>query len=186
MKTDTLEKIALQLLNQNSMKAVEILNNEYPFTFLDRSKRTYTETQKIKQYIKDGFIDRYSGERLVNPGLLKVISFYLPNDFPYHPHWKMDKCHNAYWELIPTLPGLLSLSFPGKDGEAILHRMDLMGISISTGSACDSVNTEISHVLQAIRLNEDYAKGTIRISLGKYNTEEEVNIIAASLIKILG
>lgn len=66
------------------------------------------------------------------------------------------------------------------------HIMDLMGISISTGSACNSVNTEISHVLQAIRLNEDYAKGTIRISLGKYNTEEEVNIIAASLIKILG
>ena len=64
--------------------------------------------------------------------------------------------------------------------------MDLMGISISTGSACDSVNTEISHVLQAIRLNEDYAKGTIRISLGKYNTEEEVNIIAAFLINILG
>lgn len=84
------------------------------------------------------------------------------------------------------LPGLLSLSFPDKDGEAILHRMDLIGISISTGSACDSVNTEISHVLQAIQLNEDYAKGTIRISLGKYNTEEEVNLIASSLIKILG
>lgn len=83
------------------------------------------------------------------------------------------------------LPGLLSLSFPDKDGEAILHRMDLMGISISTGSACDSVNTEISHVLQAIRLNEDYAKGTIRISLGKYNTEEEIERIAISLIKIV-
>lgn len=83
------------------------------------------------------------------------------------------------------LPGLLSLSFPDKDGEAILHRMDLMGISISTGSACDSVNTEISHVLQAIRLNEDYAKGTIRISLGKYNTEEELERIAVSLIKIV-
>lgn len=83
------------------------------------------------------------------------------------------------------LPGLLSLSFPDKDGEAILHRMDLMGISISTGSACDSVNTEISHVLQAIRLDEDYAKGTIRISLGKYNTEEEIERIAVSLIKIV-
>lgn len=83
------------------------------------------------------------------------------------------------------LPGLLSLSFPDQDGEAILHRMDLMGISISTGSACDSVNTEISHVLQAIRLNEDYAKGTIRISLGKYNTEEELERIAVSLIKIV-
>lgn len=83
------------------------------------------------------------------------------------------------------LPGLLSLSFPGKDGEAILHRTDLMGISISTGSACDSENTEISHVLQAIRLDEDYAKGTIRISLGKNNTEEEVERIAAALVKIL-
>lgn len=83
------------------------------------------------------------------------------------------------------LPGLLSLSFPGKDGEAILHRMDLMGISISTGSACNSVNTEISHVLQAIRLDEDYAKGTIRISLGKYNTKEEIEKIATALIKIV-
>ena len=83
------------------------------------------------------------------------------------------------------LPGLLSLSFPGRDGEAILHRMDLMGISISTGSACDSVNTAISHVLQAIKLDEVFAKGTVRISLGKDNTEEEVDKIAASLIKIL-
>jgi len=83
------------------------------------------------------------------------------------------------------LPGLLSLSFPGKDGEAILHRMDLMGISISTGSACDSVNMEISHVLQAIRLREDYARGTVRISLGKNNTEEDVEKIVAALIKII-
>lgn len=84
-----------------------------------------------------------------------------------------------------NLSGLLSLSFPGKDGEAIFHRMDLMGISISTGSACDSVNTEISHTLQAIRLNEGYAEGTIRISLGKNNTEEEVEKIAAALINIV-
>lgn len=83
------------------------------------------------------------------------------------------------------LPGLLSLSFPGADGEAILHRMDLMGISISTGSACNSANTAISHVLQAIKLDETFAKGTVRISLGKRNTEEEVDRIAAALIKIL-
>lgn len=83
------------------------------------------------------------------------------------------------------LPGLLSLSFPGRDGEAILHRMDLMGISISTGSACDSVNTEISHVLQAIGLEEEYGRGTIRISLGKNNTLEETERIAAALIRIL-
>jgi len=84
-----------------------------------------------------------------------------------------------------TLPGVISLSFDGKDGEAILHRMDLMGISISTGSACDSKNTEISHVLKAIRIPENLAKGTIRISLGKYNSFEEVIEIASALKRIL-
>ena len=83
------------------------------------------------------------------------------------------------------LPGLLSLSFPGADGEAILHRMDLMGICISTGSACNSKDTEISHVLKAIKLDEKYASGTIRISLGKYNTEDDVNKIVWGLKKIL-
>ncbi|MBR2585154.1 MAG: cysteine desulfurase NifS, partial [Thermoguttaceae bacterium] len=58
-------------------------------------------------------------------------------------------------------------------------------ICISTGSACNSVHTEISHVLRAIGLDEEYAKGTIRISLGKNNTEEEVRRITASLVKIL-
>ncbi len=84
-----------------------------------------------------------------------------------------------------TLPGIISMSFDGKDGEAILHRMDLMGISISTGSACDSRNTEISHVLRAIHMPDSLAKGTIRISLGKDNTEEDVESIVVALKKIL-
>lgn len=83
-----------------------------------------------------------------------------------------------------TIPGLISLSFSGADGEAILHRMDLMGISISTGSACNSVNTKISHVLKAIKLDETLAKGTIRISFGKNNTEDDVCAIATALVKI--
>lgn len=84
-----------------------------------------------------------------------------------------------------TLPGLMSLSFPGKSGEVILHRLDLMGISISTGSACDSKNTEISHVLKAIKLDEELALGTVRISLGKNNTQKEVAQIANALIKVI-
>ena len=79
------------------------------------------------------------------------------------------------------LPGLISLSFEGKDGEAILHRMDLMGISISTGSACDSKDTEISHVLKAIGLKKELALGTIRISLGKNNTESDVDYIVSAI-----
>ena len=83
------------------------------------------------------------------------------------------------------IPGNISLSFKGCDGEAILHRMDLKGISISTGSACDSVNTQISHVISAIGVPEEYAQGTVRISLGKYNTEDDVLNIAQALSEIV-
>lgn len=84
-----------------------------------------------------------------------------------------------------TLPGLLSLSFPNADGEALLHRLDLMGIAVSTGSACNSQRTEISHVLKAIKLEESLARGTIRISLGRENTEADVTAIVQGLSKIL-
>ena len=83
-----------------------------------------------------------------------------------------------------NLPGLISLSFDGFDGEAILHRMDLSGICISTGSACNGDNTQISHVLQSIGLLENLAKGTIRISLGKNNTPSDIDAIVVALRKI--
>ena len=60
-----------------------------------------------------------------------------------------------------------------------------MGIYVSTGSACDSVNARISHVLRALPLDDEYAKGTIRISLGRENTEEQVIRIAESIARIL-
>ena len=83
------------------------------------------------------------------------------------------------------IPGTLSLSFRGFEGEMLLHRLDLKGICVSTGSACDSKNTKISHVLQAIGLEEEYAVGTIRISLGRLNTTAEVTEIADAIISII-
>ena len=84
-----------------------------------------------------------------------------------------------------TLPGSLSLSFKGADGEMLLHRLDLMGIAIATGSACNSKDTILSHVIQAIGVPEAYANGTIRITLGMDNTEEQVDQIAAAICKVL-
>ena len=83
------------------------------------------------------------------------------------------------------IPGNVSLSFKDADGEMLLHRLDLMGICVSTGSACDSQNAQISHVLKAIQLDSRYAKGTIRVSLGKGNTSEEVRSIVDALTKII-
>lgn len=86
---------------------------------------------------------------------------------------------------VNQLPGNISLSFANAEGEMLLHRLDLKKIFISTGSACDSVNTQVSHVVKAIGIPEKYAEGTIRISLGRDNTEEDVNTIADALIAIL-
>lgn len=94
----------------------------------------------------------------------------------------IDYIHNGGNERVP---GNLSLSFKHANGEALLHRLDLMGICVSTGSACDSVNSSISHVLRSISLDDEYANGTIRISLGRDNTEEHVIQIAESIVKIL-
>lgn len=83
------------------------------------------------------------------------------------------------------IPGLINISIKGRDGEALLHRLDLMGYCISTGSACNSKNHQLSHVIEAIGVNPAYADGTIRVSFGKYNTEEDVRNLAEALTGIL-
>lgn len=83
------------------------------------------------------------------------------------------------------LPGNISLSFANAEGEMLLHRLDLKKICISTGSACDSVNTQLSHVIKAIGVAEKYAKGTIRISIGKDNCEEDIHKIVDALIDVI-
>lgn len=83
------------------------------------------------------------------------------------------------------IPGSLSLSFAHVEGEVLLHRLDLMGIAVATGSACNSKDTVLSHVIQAIQVPSQYANGTIRITLGMDNNEEQVDQIAHSLKRLL-
>ena len=86
---------------------------------------------------------------------------------------------------VNHIPGNVSISFRNASGEMLLHRLDLMGICISTGSACDSKSIQTSHVLKAIHLSDEYARGTIRVSFGKQNTLDEATTIANAIIKIL-
>ena len=83
------------------------------------------------------------------------------------------------------IPGNISLSFKNVNGEALLHRLDLMGICVSTGAACDTVDTQTSHVLNAIGLKQEYAQGTIRVSLGVYNNNQQTEVIATALCSVL-
>ncbi|MDE7310238.1 MAG: cysteine desulfurase [Eubacterium sp.] len=83
------------------------------------------------------------------------------------------------------IPGNISISIKGANGEALLHRLDLKGIYISTGAACDSINTKISHVIKAINVPKEYAKGTIRVSFGVYNEEYDAVVVALAIAGIL-
>lgn len=83
-----------------------------------------------------------------------------------------------------TYPGTISLSIKGCNGEMLLHRLDLMGIEVATGSACDSKETQISHVLAAIDIPSEYALGTIRISFGGDNTLDDVDAIVTGICRI--
>lgn len=83
------------------------------------------------------------------------------------------------------IPGSLSLSFRGAEGEMLLHRLDLMGTAVATGSACDSKNTVLSHVIRAIGVPDAYAYGTIRITLGMDNTTEQIPALAEQISRIL-
>ena len=68
-----------------------------------RTERRYSAVQKTNLFLRDGFADRYSGDRLVFPGVLRLLSHLFPNEFPYHPNWKYGECHAWYWELYPTV-----------------------------------------------------------------------------------
>lgn len=61
--------------------------------------------------------------------------------------------------------------------------LDLKGICVSTGSACDSSKQQVSHVIQAIGVPDDYSEGTIRITFGKNNTEQDAIDIAQTIVK---
>jgi len=73
------------------------------------------------------------------------------------------------------LPGNANLSFDGVEGEALLLRLDLVGVAGSSGSACTSGTLDPSHVLLALGLNESQANGALRLTLGSDTTQEEID-----------
>jgi hypothetical protein len=66
-------------------------------------------------FLRDGFIDRYKGDKLVFPPALRLISYYFPDVFPYHKNGKMTEGHIDYWELFPTIDHVVPVARGGQD-----------------------------------------------------------------------
>ncbi len=89
---------------------------------------------------------------------------------------KIEKTH-LNGGVTPRLPGNVSVCFEGVEGESLLLSLDLQGINASSGSACTSGSLDPSHVLLALGLTHEVAHGSLRLSLGRYNNEEDVDYI---------
>jgi cysteine desulfurase len=84
------------------------------------------------------------------------------------------------------LPNNVSVSFEGVEGEPVLLGLDFAGICASSGSACSSASLEPSHVLLAIGRSADVAQGSLRITLGRDNTEDDVDYLLSVLPGVVG
>jgi hypothetical protein len=99
-----LAQVCARLRSGDRDGAIGSLAGGYPFTQPKNSGRRYTPRQMTTQFLADGFIDRFSGTRLLFPAVLRVLSSELPTEFPFHPNWQMSATHPAYWELFrPTI-----------------------------------------------------------------------------------
>lgn len=87
---------------------------------------------------------------------------------------------------VPRLPGTSSITFKYVEGESILLSLSMKGIAVSSGSACSSDELQASHVLLAMGIPAEFAHGTIRFSLGKYNTKEEIDYTIEAVVEIIG
>jgi len=98
-----------------------------------------------------------------------------------------DQLERVFANSHPTerLPNTMNLSFDYLEGESILLNLDIKGVAVSTGSACTSGSLEPSHVMLALGLPVATAQGAIRFSLGRFNTEADVDYVLEELPPII-
>ena len=85
--------------------------------------------------------------------------------------------------MTKRLPGNINISFKDIDSSALVLELDKKGICVSSGSACSSGNADISHVITAIKVPPEYAKGALRVTIGDYNNKAQVDYLVDNLIE---
>jgi len=106
-----------------------------------------------------------------------LIDLLESNKIKYYVNGDMENC----------LLGTLNVTFDGiYDGELLMATLDLENIYVSTGSACSSGAVEPSHVLRSMGLDDERVNGAIRISIGRFNTEEDIIYFVKKLREIVG
>lgn len=137
----------------------------------------------------------YNGPTIAAFGFAAERAGKALEDYTNHTRSLRNRLRDGLMERLPhvhvnghperVLPNTLNVSFPGAEGEAILLYLDMIGVDVSTGSACASGDLEPSHVLMATGMGPELAHGSIRFSFGQHNTAEEVDFILENFPAII-
>lgn len=112
-RASILSRVCESIDSGDKSAGAEIINYNYPFEKIEYVKRTYSKADMLNIFLRDHFIDRYSGERMIFPPVLRVLSEIYPNEFPFHPNWRFNECHPAYWDLSPTIDHIVPVTRGG-------------------------------------------------------------------------
>ena len=145
----------------------------------ERNKRAGTEN--VAGIVGMGKAMKFAYEHLDehNKKIKELRDYYVEQVKERIPYIKING------DMEKRLPGNSNISFRFIEGEGLLLNLDLKGICASSGSACTSGSLDPSHVLLAIGLPHEIAHGSLRISIGKYNTKEEIDYVIENLVEIV-
>ncbi len=121
----------------------------------------------------------YKNIEKYNEKLTKLRDMYITKIEENIPNVKVNGSRNN------RLPGNANISFKDIEGDSLLLNLDMEGICASSGSACSSGSIEPSHVLVAIGLSKELANGALRVTFGDENTEEDVEFLVSTLIRVV-
>ncbi|MFE1242991.1 HNH endonuclease [Fictibacillus sp. NPDC058756] len=142
-KADLIKSLCQFVESGNKASGNELIKHQYPFKKIEYVKRSYSKALMLRVFMKDGFIDRYSGQKLIFPPVLRILSMSYPEEFPFHPNWKMSECHPAYWDLLPTIDHIIPIAKGGDNTEENLVSTSMMRNSAKSNFTLEELGWQL-------------------------------------------
>ena len=139
-RSEVIRSVCDALSDDRDDAARAIIKQQWPFVPIVSAGRRYTYTQRVRIFLRDGCIDRYKGHRLVFPGTLRLLSLRFPQELPFQPHWKMNECHQMWWELYPTIDHVVPIARGGVDDETNWVCVSMLTNAIKANWTLDELN----------------------------------------------
>ena len=110
---ETLKKAAEYILADKNEEAKAVINKELPFVPIHKDSRSYSSVKQMDQFFRDGFIDRYFGTKLINPGMLRIFSEKLPERFTFQSQGETFESYVVYRDFQPSMDHIIPISRGG-------------------------------------------------------------------------